>query len=115
SSSVRPIDWASRRAGSMVSTTVRRPCCSAARSPSAAAVVVLPTPPEPQHTMILVAGFASNASTSRRGAAVTSRAYPEPGRSNTGEDLGQLIQAGPVHTGVQERQLDQRPAHLGQI
>ena len=32
SSSVRPIDWASRRAGSMVSTTVRRPCCSAARS-----------------------------------------------------------------------------------
>ena len=51
SSSVRPIDCASRRAGSMVSTQTVRPC-SAARSASAAAVVVLPTPPAPQHTMI---------------------------------------------------------------
>ena len=46
-----PIDWASRRAGSMVSTTTLRPR-SAARSASAADVVVLPTPPEPQHTMM---------------------------------------------------------------
>ena len=46
-----PIDCASRRAGSMVSTTTLRPR-SAARSASAAEVVVLPTPPEPQHTMI---------------------------------------------------------------
>ena len=52
SSSVRPIDCASRRAGSMVSTTVRRPR-SAARSASDAAVVVLPTPPEPVQTRIL--------------------------------------------------------------
>ena len=37
----------------MVSTTTWRPR-SAARSPMAAAVVVLPTPPEPQQTMILV-------------------------------------------------------------
>ncbi len=49
SSSVRPSDCASRRAGSIVSTQTVRPC-SAARSASAAAVVVLPTPPEPQHT-----------------------------------------------------------------
>ncbi len=49
-----PIDWASRRAGSMVSTTTLRPR-SAARRASAADVVVLPTPPEPQHTMMLVA------------------------------------------------------------
>ena len=55
SSASIPIDWASRRAGSMVSTTTLRPR-SAARSASAAEVVVLPTPPEPQHTMIRVAG-----------------------------------------------------------
>ncbi len=51
SRSVSPIDCASRRAGSIVSTTALRPC-SAARSASAADVVVLPTPPEPQHTMM---------------------------------------------------------------
>ena len=50
-----PIDCASRRAGSMVSTTTLRPR-SAARSASAAEVVVLPTPPEPQQTMIPVRG-----------------------------------------------------------
>ena len=64
SSSDSPRDWASRRAGSMVSTTVRRPA-SAARTPRAAAVVVLPTPPEPQQTMMCVAGSASRASMSR--------------------------------------------------
>ena len=51
SNSVRPSDCASRSAGSMVSTTTRRPA-SAARNPRAAAVVVLPTPPAPQQTMI---------------------------------------------------------------
>ena len=44
-----PSAWASRLAGSMVSTTTVRPY-SAARSAIAAAVVVLPTPPAPQHT-----------------------------------------------------------------
>ena len=53
SSEVRPIDWASRRAGSTVSTQACRPR-SAARSPIAAAAVVFPTPPEPQQTIILV-------------------------------------------------------------
>ena len=50
-----PIDCASRRAGSMVSTTTLRPR-SAARSARAADVVVLPTPPEPQQTMMPGAG-----------------------------------------------------------
>jgi len=45
--------WASLLAGSTVSTTTWRPR-SAARRPIAAATVVLPTPPDPQQTMILV-------------------------------------------------------------
>ncbi len=51
SSASMPIDWARRRAGSMVRTTTLRPR-SAARRARAADVVVLPTPPEPQHTMM---------------------------------------------------------------
>jgi hypothetical protein len=44
-----PIASASRRAGSIVRTSTRRPA-SAPASPSAADVVVLPTPPAPQQT-----------------------------------------------------------------
>src|SRR4051812_9788569 len=62
-SSVIPIDWARRRAGSMVSTTTFRPR-SAARRANAADVVVFPTPPEPQQTMMPVRGSSSSASTS---------------------------------------------------
>ncbi len=58
-----PIDWARRRAGSMVSTTTLRPR-SAARRASAAEVVVLPTPPDPQHTMIPRLRSSRSASTS---------------------------------------------------
>ena len=77
SSEVRPIDWASRRAGSTVSTTTCLPR-SAARSPSAAAVVVLPTPPEPQQTMMRVRGSSSSRSTSSRfGRSSTSPSVPE--------------------------------------
>src|SRR4029077_3385746 len=47
--SLMPSAWASRLAGSIVSTTTVRPY-SAARNAIAAAVVVLPTPPAPQHT-----------------------------------------------------------------
>ena len=47
--SLIPRAWASRLAGSMVSTTTVRPY-SAARRAIAAAVVVLPTPPAPQQT-----------------------------------------------------------------
>ncbi len=64
SSSSMPIDCASRRAGSMVSTTTLRPR-SAARRARAAEVVVLPTPPEPQHTTMRVRGSSISASTSR--------------------------------------------------
>ena len=64
SSSPRPSDWASRRAGSMVSTTTLRPA-SAARTASAAEVVVLPTPPAPQQMMILVSRSSRTLSRSR--------------------------------------------------
>src|SRR4029453_16865546 len=47
----RPRAWASRRAGSMVSTQVRRPA-SAAHSATAAPGGGLPPPPAPQHTTI---------------------------------------------------------------
>ena len=63
SSASMPIDCASRRAGSMVSTQTLRPR-SAARRARAADVVVLPTPPEPQHTMIRVPGSSSRSSMS---------------------------------------------------
>ena len=45
----RPRASARRLAGSMVTTTARRPARAASRARTAA-VVVLPTPPEPQHT-----------------------------------------------------------------
>src|SRR5450755_1894952 len=61
-----PIDWASRRAGSTVSTTTCRPR-SAARRPIAAAAVVLPTPPDPQQTMIRVRRSSISASVSSHG------------------------------------------------
>ena len=63
SSELRPIDWASLRAGSTVSTTTCLPR-SAARRPTAAATVVLPTPPEPQQTMIRVRGSSASRSVS---------------------------------------------------
>ena len=84
SSTVRPIDWASRRAGSMVSTTTLRPR-SAARSASAAAVVVLPTPPEPQQTMMRVSGSSSSGVDVEPGgcsrADAPGRAAPRPART----------------------------------
>src|SRR5437660_1985162 len=60
------MDWASRRAGSTVSTHACRPR-SAARRPVAAAAVVLPTPPEPQQTMIRVRRSSISRSTSSVG------------------------------------------------
>ena len=50
-SDASPSEFASRRAGSIVRTSVRLPRRAAA-SASAAAVVVLPTPPEPTQTRI---------------------------------------------------------------
>ena len=117
SSSVRPSDWASRRAGSMVSTTTvpagaRRPA-----APSAAAVVVLPTPPEPQQTTIRVAGSARSASTSsverrrgRAGAAWSSRRHPARRSSSASSySAAEVDPARPAH-GSSIR----RPAERGQ-
>src|SRR5258708_24115841 len=66
---------ASRRDGSMVQTSTRRPL-RAARRPRAAAVVVLPTPPEP-HTTI-----------TRRSASAISSASAGERRRGKGASLG---------------------------
>ena len=83
SSSVSPIDCASRRAGSMVRTTVRRPA-SAPSTATAAAVVVLPTPPLPQVTITLVLGSRAIRAMSSPSAGAGAGAAPLPG-------LGRLI------------------------
>ena len=99
SSSDRPMDWASRRAGSMVSTTTLRPR-SAARSASAAAVVVLPTPPLPQHTTIRVAGSQRTASRSSRGR-LSGAAHGAPIPASRSRS-GQLVQPAEVDAVGQE-------------
>ena len=111
SSSVRPIDWASRRAGSMVSTHTVRPR-SAARSASAAAVVVLPTPPEPQQTMMLVPRSSSSASTSScRAPRALAPARLLRGRRDhqtapcTSSSSASSCRPAEVHAVVQQRQL----------
>ena len=103
-----PIDWASRRAGSTVSTQTCRPR-SAARSPIAAAVVVLPTPPEPQQTMILVRRSSMIRSMSRRGFTVRSFATGSCGSLVT-EFGGQPVQRGQVDPLGDQRQLVDRLA-----
>ena len=121
SSASMPIDCASRRAGSMVSTTTVRPR-SAARSASAAEVVVLPTPPEPQHTMMPIAGSSSSASTSRRGrGAAGRRAGPTraAGPRHEAQSLarlsvgGQLVEPAEVDAAGQAGQLVRRHVQAG--
>ena len=51
-SSSRPSEFASRRAGSIVTTATRAPSAAAPMA-IAAAVVVLPTPPDPAQMTIL--------------------------------------------------------------
>jgi hypothetical protein len=51
-SSARPREFASRRAGSIVTTATRAPSAAAPMA-IAAAVVVLPTPPDPAQMTIL--------------------------------------------------------------
>ena len=115
SSSSMPIDCASRRAGSMVSTTTFRPR-SAARSASAADVVVLPTPPEPQQTMMPVSGSSISAFTSSAGCAWSApRAGPLEGVTGSCHALvlqaaGQLVEAAHVDAGGQPGQLVRRDA-----
>ena len=88
SSSVSPMACASRRAGSIVSTTVRRPA-SAARSAIAAAVVVFPTPPLPQVTTMRVARSRTSESMSRARAGAGARdvtGRPSPGKQLASSD-----------------------------
>src|SRR5262245_26162396 len=94
SNSDSPSACASRRAGSIVNTTVRRPWCSAARNAIAAAVVVLPTPPEPQHTTIRMRGSPSTASTSNTQSSLAGQHGREP------------LQAHEVDSVTEQRQLD---------
>jgi hypothetical protein len=86
-----PIAWASRRAGSMVSTRVRGPARAAA-SPMAAAVVVLPTPPAPVVTRMCASRIASARSPAARlveGARVTaSRSARDRGRGSSSSRSG---------------------------
>src|SRR4051794_27631989 len=118
SSSVKPIDWASRRAGSIVSTQTLRPC-SAARSAKAAAVVVLPTPPAPQHTTMDAEPSSTSTST------VVTRPPPRPPprdgpgyagsrHSLFGELAGEFVQAGEVDRLGEKRKLVGRPLELAQ-
>src|SRR6185437_9213331 len=117
----RPMDWASRRAGSTVSTTTCRPR-SAARRPSAAAVVVLPTPPEPQHTMIRVRGSSSRRSVSSRGATFVSPLTAVPARAPIPRSRGPLllqgrrepVQPGQVHAVGYQRKVVAGLAGAGQ-
>src|SRR6185312_6423730 len=112
SSDVSPIDWASRRAGSTVSTQTCLPR-SAARSPIAAAVVVLPTPPEPQQTMIRVRRSSMIRSMSRRGFWVFNE-FPLPARGSrralVAEFRGQLVQGGQIDPLGHQRQFVDRLA-----
>ena len=118
SSASMPIDCASRRAGSMVSTTTLRPR-SAARSASAADVVVLPTPPEPQQTMMPVCRSSSSASTSRTRVAAGSRGRSGPTRgcersrhALVAQVAGELVEAAQVDAAGQPGQLVGRDAQL---
>ena len=117
SSSSRPRDCASRRAGSMVRTTTVRPA-SAAASASAADVVVLPTPPEPQQTMIRVsrsaissprsmAGASGPRAGGRGAAAVTRR--PRLRRWSSSRPASSNSEPTSIGPG-QQRQLDRRAA-----
>src|SRR5215472_11424863 len=105
SSEFRPMDCASRLAGSTVRTTTWRPR-SAALSPIAAAIVVLPTPPEPQQTMILVRRSSMSRSTTS-GAALTGRPPRPAARSRctlVAKGLGELVEGGQVDPVLDQRQ-----------
>src|SRR5262245_42883423 len=98
--SLIPSAWASRLAGSMVSTTTVRPY-SAARNAIAAAVVVLPTPPAPQHTTTRLEVSVRIEPMSRAGGVVLID-FSSIGRfacssdALMGERLGEFVQAAEV-------------------
>src|SRR6478735_2576725 len=96
-----PSAWASRLAGSMVSTTTVRPY-SAARKAIAAAVVVLPTPPAPQHTTTRLEVSVRIEPMSRAGGVVLIYlSLTGPIRMLIGRPGGQALR--PVHRGCRGR------------
>ena len=115
----RPRASARRLAGSMVTTTVLRPS-RAPSSATTAAVVVLPTPPEPQHTMMLRSATRSaRASGPPRTGPPTPRG-PSDGGGHGGRPAsvsisaehrpGQLVELGRADVGGEQ----ERQAQLGQ-
>src|ERR1022692_4725097 len=113
SSEDNPIDWARRLAGSTVSTTTWRPR-SAARSPTAAAIVVLPTPPEPQQTMILVRRSSMSWSTTSGTGVVLIGLAPQICSRGTlvAQGFGQPVERGQVDPVGDQRQLVARLSSL---
>ena len=128
-SSVRPSAWASRRAGSMVSTTVRRPCTSAARSaergrgggladPAGAAAHDDPDGGIGQHRVDVQRGHALRVSRALDAAdpPPSERIAPVSAAVDAGSaQSASRSSAGPVDAAGQERQLDHRAPELGQV
>src|SRR5579864_1264162 len=96
---------ASRLAGSMVTTTARRPWRAPSKA-STAAVVVLPTPPDPQHTItrrVRVRGARVNA---------RPRSYRElQGTDGVGQGVGQLAELSRTQLGAEQ----ERQVQLGEL
>ena len=99
-----PSEVASRRAGSMVRTTVRRPW-SAPHSASDAATVVFPTPPLPADTTMRWPATTSREIHERRRTARAAVPPASAASSASGEPLERL---GAELLDEEERQLDQR-------
>ena len=96
----RPSASASRLAGSMVTTTARRPRRAASRA-STAAVVVLPTPPEPQQTRMRRSARPARARGARRGGHQRPPAVPRSTPSSASASASSS--AGPRSATEQER------------
>src|SRR5690242_3349371 len=108
-----PSAWASRLAGSIVSTTTVRPY-SAARSAIAAAVVVFPTPPAPQHTTTRLALSRRIDPMSRATGAVLIICLSSP-HALLGERFGQFVQTAEIDAVGDCRQVEARDREIGQL
>src|SRR6476646_6681442 len=111
--SLMPSAWASRLAGSMVSTTTVRPY-SAARSAIAAAVVVLPTPPAPQQTITRFEVSCRIEAMSRAGGVVLIGVLRSP-HTLLGERFSQFVQTAQVDTVGQHRQFEAGDVDLEEL
>src|SRR5690242_6470003 len=108
-----PSAWASRLAGSIVSTTTVRPY-SAARSAIAAAVVVFPTPPAPQHTTTRFALSRRIEPMSRFTGAVLIICLPSP-HALLGERFCQFVQTPQIDAVGQRGQVQARHLQFDQL